>query len=523
MSSDVAILVNQAGYDLDGPKRVWLQTEFDPEEIPSFQLLRNDDVVWEGEWGPSQRIEPWERWYRVGDLSLWREEGEYRVRVEWKGESVESLPFRIERLRLARWTGPLATHFFFIQRCGTEVPGWHPPCHMDDARMPDGSHRDLTGGWHDAGDYNKYNGYTPLSVYALAKYAESPSSKIAEWEEDLPLPMEEALWGAAWLRKCQDPKTKGLIGSVFSGYGFWGPPERETDNIPGNDDDRPVRPSEWAENEMAVAAYAVLARITKDAGWKQAGEGLWDVVCRRDPGNDLLRRSKRLLAATELFRTTGDESLKTYAFSDAEFLIRTQAEDGGWNIWPIVDFGLPPASLAEFLIAFPENDLSSPARDALRRYLNFRESRRAHPFDIPRWSETEYFYPFVPDKWYVGQNSMYLSQAWADLLIGKVFPEWEKRTRLWAAGCLDWVLGANPIGVCMMYGAGSVHLRRYHHRYEAIPNGENGLVPGAICNGITRRRSDLDAPYLDLEGNSWQTNEPWLPHNAYYLLALAMY
>jgi hypothetical protein len=72
-----------------------------------------------------------------------------------------------------------------------------------------------------------------------------------------------------------------------------------------------------------------------------------------------------------------------------------------------------------------------------------------------------------------------------------------------------------------MSGAGTVHLQRYHHRYDQIPNGRNGNIPGAIANGIVRRTTNEDIPYLDLEGNWWRTNEPWLPHNAYYLLSLS--
>ncbi len=73
----------------------------------------------------------------------------------------------------------------------------------------------------------------------------------------------------------------------------------------------------------------------------------------------------------------------------------------------------------------------------------------------------------------------------------------------------------------MLEGAGSVHLKKYHHRYNQVPNGKDGRIPGAIPNGITRLSPEVDRPYLDLEGSAWQTNEPWLPHNAYFLLVLS--
>ncbi len=520
---EICLLVNQAGYDTLGPKRVWLQANFEPQEIASFQLLLEGEVVYRAYWGPVHKIETWSLWYREGIFSSWLQSGEYQVRIKWGSRFIESPSFLISAHQITERTGPLATQFFLIQRCGTEVLGWHAPCHQDDAKMPDGSHRDLTGGWHDAGDYNKYNGYTPLAVYALAKFAEGPGTSVRLWSSDFDEPLEEALWGGSWLRKCQDPESKKLIYAVFSGYGYWGVPERETDNTLGSSDDRPViLPFQWNENEMAAAAYAVLYRKTGDPAWKQAAEELWNVVQQHD-FDDIIRGAKRLLAAVELFRSTENIQYQAMAESYAEYLIQAQDESGGWPSWPLalVDYGLPAASLAEFYIAIPKSELALKAQESLQQYMSFWASRRSTPFDIPKWSKNEYFYRYISDQWYVGQNSMYLSQAWAGFLISQIVSRGRGKAYLWASGCLDWVLGANPLGICMMYGAGSNHLEKYHHRYDSISNGKNGCVPGAICNGFTRKRVDMDFPYLDLEGNSWQTDEPWLPHNAYFLLALS--
>jgi hypothetical protein len=385
----------------------------------------------------------------------------------------------------------------------------------------DGRHADLSGGWHDAGDYNKYNGYTPLAVYALARFAESPGLSRADFSQSPTTPLEEALWGARWLRKCQDAETLQLIGYVFSGYGYWGIPENETDNIPGNADDRPAYSLGWNENEMAVAAYSTLFRITGDTAWRQAALDLWAVVERHDPGSSPLQWAKRLLAAIEMHGSFGDIGYLLEAEKCATVLVQTQDESGTWPVWSLVDTGLVPASLAEFILKFERSRLVPDVRRSLKRYIAHWQRNRPIPWAIPKWSETDIFFPYVEKSWYVGQNSQYLSQAWAGFLIAQISPWKQWKALKLAQGCLDWVLGANPLGICMMYGAGSFHLKRYHHRYETIPNGQHGNVPGAIANGITREKPELDIPYLDLEGNSWPTNEPWLPHNAYYLLCLA--
>jgi len=518
---EIALLVNQAGYDKAGIKTIWLQTDFDPASIPIFFVFKDDQVVFQGRWGAVTQIEPWEKWYCRGDMSELSEPGEYRAQVQWQGRPIWSPPFRIDTTRLVQWTAPLAVEFFFVQRCGTEVPGWHAPCHLDDATFLDGTHKDLSGGWHDAGDYNKYNGYTPLAVYALARFAESPSSVETDFARSSTTPLAEALWGAKWLRKCQEPETRKILGSVFSGYSYWGIPESETDNVPGNSDDRPAYPLTWNENEMAVAAYATLYRITRGATWKQAALDLWAVVETHDPGQNALQWAKRLMAAKEMHRTFGDTDSITEAEKCVETLLQTQEASGRWPVWSLVDSGFVPASLAEFVLEFGRSRLVPDARRSLWRYLAYWETNRPVPFAIPKWSESDIFFPYVEESWYVGQNSQYLSQAWAGFLIAQVSP-WKQRQALEVAqGSLDWVLGANPLGICMMSGAGSRHLKRYHHRYETISNGQQGNVPGAIANGITREKPELDSPYLDLEGNSWQTSEPWLPHNAYYLLCLS--
>ena len=54
----------------------------------------------------------------------------------------------------------LAVGYYRYQRCGVEVPGVHPACHLDDARRRDnGQHVDQVGGWHDAGGRRRTSRY----------------------------------------------------------------------------------------------------------------------------------------------------------------------------------------------------------------------------------------------------------------------------------------------------------------------------------------------------------------------------
>ncbi len=81
---------------------------------------------------------------------------------------------------------------------------------------------------------------------------------------------------------------------------------------------------------------------------------------------------------------------------------------------------------------------------------------------------------------------------------------------------IDWILGANPYQSCMMQGAG-----RNVAQYELakFPHADGG-----ICNGITSSLYDEnDLAFCETEDpfQSWRWGEQWLPHAAWFLLAIA--
>ena len=94
----------------------------------------------------------------------------------------------------------------------------------------------------------------------------------------------------------------------------------------------------------------------------------------------------------------------------------------------------------------------------------------------------------------------------------------------YATDQIDWVLGKNPLNLCMFEGHGGLNPPRYHHRYNMIAGHERGAVPGAIPNGMVRDMGIADRPGFDMSraggrSPSFRTSEPWLVHNMFYLLA----
>lgn len=132
-----------------------------------------------------------------------------------------------------------AARMFYYQRCGAAkaVPyagtGWtDTPCHQgtqqdSDCRLYNNTNsatsKDLSGGWHDAGDYNKYVNFTWSTLCdLLLAYEESPSV----WPDNFGIPesgngtpdlLDEVKYELDWLLKMQN--SDGSVLSVIGGGG----------------------------------------------------------------------------------------------------------------------------------------------------------------------------------------------------------------------------------------------------------------------------------------------------------------
>ena len=145
---------------------------------------------------------------------------------------------------------------FFYQRAGCEKKaeyagaGWADgPSHIgplqdkncrlfSDKNNPD-KEIDVSGGWYDAGDYNKYTNWTANYVVEMMKaYIEKPDAwgdnyNIPESGNTIPDILDEAMWGVDWLMKMQ--QADGGVLSIVSlshssppssakGQSLYGPP-----------------------------------------------------------------------------------------------------------------------------------------------------------------------------------------------------------------------------------------------------------------------------------------------------------
>ncbi|HTM55505.1 MAG TPA: glycoside hydrolase family 9 protein [Pirellulales bacterium] len=533
------VLVNQVGYDLGGPKSAVVATNFFPRDRDqltvqlidasgSVQLTKNvscNGRIYSGtpdDWG-------WYFWR--ADFSQCKQAGTYRIAIATPEVQCESIPFVVERGAILNHTAKSAVDFFFIQRCGFEVPGWHKACHLDDATLSDGTHVDVTGGWHSAGDYNKpmWQFGDSGACYALAAALEDapqPFSRFDREGKGMIDALDEGWWGAKFLAKMQNSADGSMRGDVLQGpartWMRWEAPDVHTDNKVGTPDDPVISPT--APNvPLTVAAWAKMARALDgrkiENDYLERAVRLWNylTVSESAASNPLL-----LIGALELHRSTNDDKYRRFATEGAAQLVKAQNAAGALP-GDTGDHGnLSAAALALVALQYPDEPLRAPITAALARYMDFCVARTDNPFGLTRQgtegAEPMFFHPTVG----MGVNFWILSRAWSALLVHRVTQD--PRALTYAVDQIDWVLGKNPLGLCMFEGSGALNPPRYHHRYNMIEGRARGAVPGAIPNGIVRDMGIADRCGFDMSRGggrspSFRTSEPWLVHNMFYLLA----
>lgn len=254
------IVVDQFGYLPDAAKVAVLRDpvqgfdadlEYTPGDELTIVSAASGDVVFTG--APS----PWNKG-RVDELS-----GD---RVWWFDFSDVTTPGRYyvaddeNELRSPEFTigadvyRPVlkeALRTFFYQRAGfAKRPPYADPAWQDgashlnslqdsearlySARDDASTARDLSGGWYDAGDLNRYTAWHANYIVTLAHaYLENPQA----WGDDFDLPesgngvpdiVDEILFGLEWQKKMQDGAEGGGLLSILSAEGA-SPPSAATE------------------------------------------------------------------------------------------------------------------------------------------------------------------------------------------------------------------------------------------------------------------------------------------------------
>ena len=180
----------------------------------------------------------------TADFSACSVAGDYELEVPGVGRSA---PFRIAP---DVYREPFSTAMLgmYLWRCGTAVSATyhgqifaHDACHTNDAWLDfvggGHTHKDGTGGWHDAGDYNKYTVNAGLTVGTLLRAWEDFGPQIRKVRLQIPesggrLPdfLAEVKWEMDWVLKMQADDGSVYHKVSTERFGPFILPEAETTN-----------------------------------------------------------------------------------------------------------------------------------------------------------------------------------------------------------------------------------------------------------------------------------------------------
>jgi hypothetical protein len=525
--------VNQVGYRLADPKIALAQTSDDFGGRPfEVRATTGAAIAFSGKVGRDRgRYGAFAHVYEL-DFSPLAANGRYFVRVG----NVDSPVFAVAADAHA---GLLAKSlaFYRVQRCGGNDPQGHGACHLEDGIAKggpaDGARVRADGGWHDAGDYIKFlitAGYS-MSLL-LATYVRHPDVFPDDNANRVPDVLDEASVGLDWMLKLWDPRQDVLYyqAADASDHGTWRLPEQ----------DRGARPV-WACEPgrganvagKAAASLALGSVIWNDRAkpyfdakraslYLEAARQIYAYGKKRpqaQPSNppdfygERTFEDDMALAAAALFRATGEALYRQDARSFA-------SAAGGWGGFSWAD----SHAQAHYEVARIDPGYVAEARWLLEASLETaRGFAEADPFRV---GLSKLHWGSAPVMAGVALQAFWYRDLTGD---GRYLPVGQAQ--------YDYLLGANPWGVCFVNGAGTTWSRFPHHQIADLTKTQltgfwnEGPVPRSVFEGrkITLSGPDVYAPF-QTEGavyhddkEDYTTNEPTLTSNATGLSLTAWY
>lgn len=242
------IRINLMGYRPNSPKiAVW--GSLNEQTIHKFQLIDEQTQRSVSEWPSGKAFGsygPFRQTYRL-DFSEFRKPGRYFLQAE---DGTRSPSFRINE-DVYKGAADFCLRYMRQQRSGFN-PFLNDSCHTHDGYtlygpMPDSTHIDVVGGWHDASDYLQYATTSANATYhLLAAVRDFPTAFTDVYQANgltgsngLPDALDEARWGLDWLLKMH-PKEDWLFNQLGDDRDHAGMRIPKEDNFYGKGLERPV-------------------------------------------------------------------------------------------------------------------------------------------------------------------------------------------------------------------------------------------------------------------------------------------
>jgi len=471
------IHINQLGYRPNDPKRAVI-----PYNETEFHIVRVSDetVVYSGTaGGPVADSASMDTVY-IADFSCLTEAGEYVVRAS----TGRSYPFKISGNPYTDLRAALLEMFNY-QKCGVDLECglWsHPACHTALAAVyGTGEKKDVSGGWHDAGDYGRYIVPAAKAVADLLlayKFSAHPDSKL----------LETVWFEIAWMLKMQDENTGGVYHKV-SCRQF-----NALDEMPHDEHGELILSPISATATAGFAAVTALASgfypEHKDT-LLNAAQRAWN-WCIKNPDTpgftnppgintggygDDNDRDERFWAACALFAATGEETYHDY-IKTSYFFTEDRGNDRRNNVRNniLFPFGLGWGNMETYgLIAYllyagmTDNGMARQMKNEILRCCDdIMEFYQKSPYgvslgEVYRWGSNMT----------VGNNAMML-------ILGRRLADCGPEYAEAALEHFHYLLGRNPLSQSYITGFGPTAPKNPHHRPSAA---KGSAVPGMVVGG----------------------------------------
>jgi len=520
LSSESFIRMNQVGFRPNDIKSAIIISD-SPITTDKFIIKSRDNkVVFESSLIQDTAFNQYFKYSARIDFSDFKLPGEYYIQIK----NIRSKPFKIGENVFNAIRDSLSI-FFRVQRCGPTKPLLHQPCHLQDATEVIGyknpSPVDLTGGWHDAGDYTKFLFTTAFTTYMLLFSYEFEPRKF-EFDLDknsVPDILEEARIGLDFLLRC-DFANDAFITQVQDDRDHtvgWRLPENDTLTF--------NRPAFVKMNRSQVGIYAAVMALANRI-WKsrfydnefaekclKSGIKIFEM---RDKISDFKDQEKYYtdsnyvgklaLGAIELYNSTKSPKYMKLAIEYGR-----KTEPDYWWSWG--DFN----SLAFYKLSSIDSNYISLLRKNLKHFA--------------KNSEENFFNEPLNYSW--GTTTTFLGVAIQSILYNRLTKD--NRFDKLAFISRDFILGNNPWGISFIYGVGHNFPKQTHSQIAFF---NKGYLPGALIGGpapkslfegrsIELKKSNRKFDYKDViyfdSYDNYINNEPTISGNATALFVYGYY
>ena len=454
----------------------------------------------------------------VFDFSSIKDEGTYHVEA---GDAIS--PSFVISKNVYDDALAAAIKMLHYQRCGCELTKneagdfAHPACHDSKAVLYEDNSKklDVTGGWHDAGDYGRYSVAGAVTAADLLLAYENYRDVFDK--KNMPDVLEEAKYELDWLLKMQ--RSDGGVYHKVTCRNFPGEvmPQDETDELV-------VMPVSTTATGDFAAVMAIASRVYEKAD-KAYSKKCFDAAVKaasyldttphdstgyRNPSDittgeyeDTCDVDERFWAYAELYKTTGDKAYEENMVSE----LPNNGYTLGWQ--GVAGYGAYAYLTSKSATLLP--DVKKDAEAAAKEIRGFAHSNAYGSSIITN-------YPWGSNLT-IANNGEYL------LMMKEALGEYDKET---VDKQLNYLFGNNATGYCFMTGFGTLYTDHPHHRPSQVVG---KTVPGMIAGGPNNGLNDPYAAnvlrgvpaakcYVD-NAQSYSTNEIAIYWNSpvIYLLA----